>query len=108
MLSQIISLKGCTDLQECSRAAFSIAAYTLLLLGYKAVSRTAYSGQEDIQARVAAAWRVVVGRPSSSPPFFLPARSSAFPSRGRMGKSLGSRLLSGGGTSKKARASNCD
>jgi uncharacterized membrane protein YccF (DUF307 family) len=44
--SQIISLKGCTDLQECSRAAFSIAAYTLLLFGYKALSRTAYSGQE--------------------------------------------------------------
>ena len=31
-----------------ARAAFNIAAYTLLPFGYKAVSRAAYSGQEDI------------------------------------------------------------
>ena len=31
-----------------ARAAFNIAAYTLLPFGQKAVSRAAYSGQEDI------------------------------------------------------------
>jgi uncharacterized membrane protein YccF (DUF307 family) len=31
-----------------ARAAFNIAAYTLIPFGYKAVSRAAYSGQEDI------------------------------------------------------------
>jgi hypothetical protein len=31
-----------------ARAAFNIAAYTLLPFGYKAVSRAAYSGREDI------------------------------------------------------------
>lgn len=33
-----------------ARAAFNIAAYTLLPFGYKAVSRAAYSGREDIGA----------------------------------------------------------
>ena len=31
-----------------ARAAFSIASYTLLPFGYKAVSRAAYTGREDI------------------------------------------------------------
>ena len=31
-----------------TRAAFNIASYTLLPFGYKAVSRAAYSGREDI------------------------------------------------------------
>ena len=31
-----------------ARAAFNIAAYTLLPFGYKAVSRTGHSGREDI------------------------------------------------------------
>src|ERR1700745_3535651 len=31
-----------------ARAAFNIAAYTLIPFGYKAVSRAAYSGREDI------------------------------------------------------------
>jgi len=31
-----------------ARAAFNIATYTLLPFGYKAVSRAAYSGREDI------------------------------------------------------------
>jgi len=31
-----------------ARAAFNIAAYTLLPFGYKAVSRAVYSGREDI------------------------------------------------------------
>src|SRR5262245_31477685 len=31
-----------------ARAAFNIAAYTLIPFGYKAVSRAAYSGRDDI------------------------------------------------------------
>jgi uncharacterized membrane protein YccF (DUF307 family) len=31
-----------------ARAAFSIATYTLLPFGYKAVARDEYSGREDI------------------------------------------------------------
>jgi hypothetical protein len=64
-----------------ARAAFSIAAYTLLPFGYKAVPRDEYFGREDVgtgplgvirQHRVAGFRRMVVG--ARPPPHRDPAR----------------------------------
>jgi hypothetical protein len=81
MSLQNIPLRRRTDLRECSQAAFNIAAYTLLPFGYKAVTSlwdlSVFSATSCGCCLPGGGWRSAI----SSPPFFLPARSSAFPSR---------------------------
>jgi hypothetical protein len=76
-----------------TRAAFTIAAYTLLPFGQKAVSREEYFGRDDLSTGplgligniICSCWRAGGWRSGiSSPRSFAPSPSLAFPSRGRI------------------------